>query len=204
MGSSLGVKLLEFRPLLRKETKISPEIISLELLLYTYISLIIDELYQEFSLMKAQGRTPREFGIKVREHPENIAITAKNKMRKAASTTVQVGLWGRETRHSMSKNDEKTNHKNFIIADDFLTTLFSKNNYRESDKDLKVGGEELAGELGLSYLYEPTEYEKVKKQVQKKVESGEVMQKNGFLEKEKKDLKEESDYSKIDSYLGLK
>ena len=29
MGSSLGVKLLEFRPLLRKETKISPEIISL-------------------------------------------------------------------------------------------------------------------------------------------------------------------------------
>ncbi len=113
---------------------------------YTYISLIIDELYQEFSLMKVQGRTPREFGIKVREHPENIAITAKNKMRKAASTTVQVGLWGRETRHSMFKNDEKTNHKNFIIADDFLTTLFSKNNYRESD-------------INKDYVFHDVEYE---------------------------------------------
>ncbi len=119
---------------------------------YTYISLIIDELYQEFSLMKAQGRTPRDFGIKVREHPENITITAKNKMRKAASTTVQVGLWGRETRHSMFRNNDEVNNNNFIAADEFLTTLISKNNYRESDVNKDIVFHDVEYELILEFL----------------------------------------------------
>ncbi len=87
--------------------------------------------------MKAQGRTPRDFGIKVREHPENITITAKNKMRKAASTTVQVGLWGRETRHSMFRNNDEVNNNQYYNQSDLnsmgIEVIINVNNGSELD-----------------------------------------------------------------------
>ncbi|MBI2273853.1 MAG: Z1 domain-containing protein [Bacteroidetes bacterium] len=48
---------------------------------YKYITVASEELRAEFDLMKAQRKSPAKFGIKVREHPDVLKITATNKMR---------------------------------------------------------------------------------------------------------------------------
>ena len=92
---------------------------------YTNISRIIDDLYQELEYMKLQRRTPREYGIKVREHEGSITITAKNKMRNAKTAEVRVDLWGNLSRYGMFRNDDDINSKNIDIADKFLSKLKS-------------------------------------------------------------------------------
>lgn len=96
---------------------------------YQEISTIIDELYQELNLMKIQNKTPKDFGLKVREHPDNILITAKNKMRNAASTIVRLDLWGRASKHYYIDNDDSKNTKNLYTTDKFIKELLVNNHY---------------------------------------------------------------------------
>lgn len=105
---------------------------------YQNISRIIDDLYQELEYMKSQRRTPREYGIKVREHPDNITITAKNKMRNAKTLKERVDFWGRTSRHGMFRDNDDTNNKNNNIFDKFLSLLKSKYSLTRSkdDKDI--------------------------------------------------------------------
>ena len=53
------------------------------ILYYQDITLAIDELRSEIKQMESYNLTPLHFGLKVREHPEAIRITAANKMRSA-------------------------------------------------------------------------------------------------------------------------
>jgi hypothetical protein len=62
---------------------------------YAHIAAASRELRQEFSRMAADGRTPEEFGLKVRTHPESLIITARNKMRSGRPAPRQVSLHGR-------------------------------------------------------------------------------------------------------------
>ena len=48
---------------------------------YGYIANVSNELKGEISLMERFGRTPKDFGLKVRRHPDTLMITAPNKMR---------------------------------------------------------------------------------------------------------------------------
>lgn len=50
---------------------------------YAHITLASEELRQELYRMRQEGRTPREFGLKVRAHPDSLIVTAQNKMRNA-------------------------------------------------------------------------------------------------------------------------
>lgn len=47
---------------------------------YRHIALAEVELRREFDRMKAAGLTPRRYGLRVREHPDGLLITAMNKM----------------------------------------------------------------------------------------------------------------------------
>lgn len=62
---------------------------------YSHISSAIDELRAEFRLMEQQGRSPSEFGLKVRTHPESLIVTARNKMRSGKKVIHSVSLDGR-------------------------------------------------------------------------------------------------------------
>lgn len=57
---------------------------------YEHISYATDELRNEIKVMESQGKTPREFGLKVREHPDAIRITAANKMSEATPVFVAI------------------------------------------------------------------------------------------------------------------
>lgn len=48
---------------------------------YKYITVASEELRADFEEMKRQRKSPRNFGLKVRQHPDVLKITATNKMR---------------------------------------------------------------------------------------------------------------------------
>jgi hypothetical protein len=50
---------------------------------YAHITLATDELRYEFKKMRQRNATPKEFGLKVRAHPDSLIVTAQNKMRLA-------------------------------------------------------------------------------------------------------------------------
>ncbi len=57
---------------------------------YQYIAAAMLELRQDFDYMSVIGATPAEFGLRVRQHPAELEITAANKMR--TGTEMQVSF----------------------------------------------------------------------------------------------------------------
>lgn len=48
---------------------------------YAHISGVIEELKSEFREMELANMTPKDFGLKIRSHPDSLIVTARNKMR---------------------------------------------------------------------------------------------------------------------------
>jgi hypothetical protein len=48
---------------------------------YAHISGVIEELKTEFREMELASMTPKDFGLKIRSHPDSLIVTARNKMR---------------------------------------------------------------------------------------------------------------------------
>lgn len=59
---------------------------------YGHISEATDELRAELKKMYRFGRTPKDFGLAVRAHPDSLLVTARNKMRTAAEITRIISL----------------------------------------------------------------------------------------------------------------
>lgn len=59
---------------------------------YAHITESMEMLREEFRLMAAAGATPREFGLKVRAHPDTLIVTARNKMGSSQKIVVRIGL----------------------------------------------------------------------------------------------------------------
>ncbi len=66
---------------------------------YSHIAESIEELRDELRHMEKANATPRQFGLKVRSHPDSLIVTARNKMGSGKSFAVSVGLanWFIET-----------------------------------------------------------------------------------------------------------
>lgn len=62
---------------------------------YEHISESIEELRDELMRMQRANLTPRDFGLRVRAHPDTLIVTARNKMRSAQAVPVVIGLSGR-------------------------------------------------------------------------------------------------------------
>ena len=59
---------------------------------YSHIAESIEELREELRSMERAGATPKEFGLKVRSHPDNLIVTARNKMGSGEQVRVSIGL----------------------------------------------------------------------------------------------------------------
>jgi hypothetical protein len=59
---------------------------------YEHIAKATEELREEFRAMAAVQATPKEFGLKVRSHPDTLIVTARNKMGTGKKITLQIGL----------------------------------------------------------------------------------------------------------------
>jgi len=101
---------------------------------YEHITLATDELRDEFRRMGDLNKTPKDFGLCVRSHPDSLIVTARNKMRSARSVYREIDLAGRliETSRLFTKT-EVVNHN--LQA---MSTLLKR--VKECGLDSDLGG----------------------------------------------------------------
>lgn len=88
---------------------------------YRHIALAEVELRREFDRMKAAGLTPRQYGLRVREHPGGMVVTAMNKMTNAQ--TLQLSYAGQLVQIAHFATRPATVRANFAATDRFLSAL---------------------------------------------------------------------------------
>ena len=59
---------------------------------YTHIAESIEELRDELARMQSVNATPKDFGLRVRSHPDTLVVTGRNKMGTGTSLRVLIGL----------------------------------------------------------------------------------------------------------------
>ncbi|HDL7534777.1 TPA: Z1 domain-containing protein [Yersinia enterocolitica] len=92
----------------------------------------VEELRDDLVRMEKMGLTPDQFGLKVRQSPTGIAITAANKMRAAKPLLIALDLSARHLQAYELFNNAEINHKHF----DAITSLVTILNSEFSDKRL--------------------------------------------------------------------
>jgi hypothetical protein len=102
---------------------------------YSFISSAIRELYQELELMSRREQRPKDFGLKVREHPGAMIITAKNKIGWSDTTVRSQDLWGQVQRRFRFRPDEEVNLRNLDYAKRFVSSLMDEGKKIVVDKD---------------------------------------------------------------------
>jgi hypothetical protein len=92
---------------------------------YEHVADATGELRRDFARMKRRQATPREFGLRVRTHPDTLLITARNKMATGMDVVVERGisLMGRGIESSRLYADKRRNEVNAGHIDRFLSAL---------------------------------------------------------------------------------
>ena len=85
---------------------------------YEYITESMELLREDLRQMSALNMTPSDFGLKVRTHPDNLMITARNKMGSAAQFNLEVDL----SEKMLAKAKER-NVYNKLIKQDIVAYL---------------------------------------------------------------------------------
>lgn len=93
---------------------------------YKHITESTEELREEFKIMNDHELTPRQYGLKVKNHEESLIITAKNKMRHSATATVSINYYGEliETRKILSEETKVIENLNLLKQ--FVSKLLEK------------------------------------------------------------------------------
>jgi len=89
---------------------------------YEHISLATEELRGEFKRMDDLKKTPKDFGLCVRSHPDSLIVTARNKMRSARPVFRDIDLTGRLIETTRLFLDQKMVSRNLQA----MATLFEK------------------------------------------------------------------------------
>lgn len=95
---------------------ISPEVADQ----FRFVSDVTDELREQIREMRELGKTPKDFGLMVRKHPETLAITAKKGVAEAHSMVISLSGRRIETTKIPAANgilaDNDTAVRDFLVA----------------------------------------------------------------------------------------
>ncbi|MEE2730106.1 MAG: Z1 domain-containing protein [Pseudomonadota bacterium] len=113
---------------------------------YGHIAESIEELRDEIRKMQKQNRTPRDFGLKVRSHPDSLIVTARNKMGSSKNVPVKIGLGNQFIETSILAKNPKIIEANRNVARKLVSDLgtnsydmsMPKGNYLWQKVDAKV------------------------------------------------------------------
>ena len=105
---------------------------------YTHIAESVEELRYDVYEMSKRGMTPRTFGLKVRDHPDTLLVTASNKMRSAQKRIVRADLSGRLVETHVVCTEQSLIHGNFELLKAFVEKMNSKSTPTHVDE--KVHG----------------------------------------------------------------
>lgn len=92
---------------------------------YRHVTEATAELKRDFVRMERRKATPREFGLRVRTHPDTLIITARNKMATGVDVVGErdISFMGRMIETSRLYSDRARNEENTRIIDDFIGCL---------------------------------------------------------------------------------
>ena len=96
---------------------------------YTHIAGATEELLSEFEKMDELGKTPKDFGLCVRNHPDSLLVTARNKMRSATTIIREVELNGRLIETSRLYTSEDKVNINLNLMATLIRRLSEFNSY---------------------------------------------------------------------------
>lgn len=101
---------------------------------YGYISSAADELKLDIAKMKLENQTPKNFGLKVRQDPNSLLVTARNKMKYAKLVERPISVSGRlvESPRLYADKDILRNNKAAFL--NFIDILASEGKYDASVK----------------------------------------------------------------------
>lgn len=100
---------------------------------YGYITDAVNELKDELQKMKRQNQTPEQFGLKVRQAPGSLLITARNKMRTATYVKRPITVSGRMIETPRLKGDAITIEENANLCKSFIQSISAEINYMYDD-----------------------------------------------------------------------
>jgi hypothetical protein len=91
---------------------------------YAHIADASEELRQQIKRMRRDGLSPKQFGLYVRAHPDQLLITAANKMRSAEKVRVKQNLSGRLVESYILPIEEGVNCQNEALIADYWKSGF--------------------------------------------------------------------------------
>ena len=83
---------------------------------YAHITDSIEELRDELARMQSVNATPREFGLRVRSHPDTLIVTARNKMGSGLTLRVMIGLANSFVETAILRRDRRSLELNLQSA----------------------------------------------------------------------------------------
>jgi hypothetical protein len=92
---------------------------------YAHITDASDELRREFKRMRHLNLTPKDFGLKVRAHPESLIVTARNKMRFAQTIIREISLSGKGIETTRLRSSPDVLRANFESVGRFVKGLIA-------------------------------------------------------------------------------
>ncbi|MDZ7803619.1 Z1 domain-containing protein [Thiohalophilus sp.] len=119
---------------------------------YEHIAESIEELRDELRRMEAANATPKEFGLKVRSHPDTLIVTARNKMGSGERLVVSVGLANEFVETAVLRRDRESINANHQSAKNLAMRLRSDNAAPENGE--RVRGGQLVRRIPASYVLE--------------------------------------------------
>lgn len=90
---------------------------------YAHISQATDELQEEIRKMNRLNMTPKDFGLRVRAHPDALIVTARNKMRSARTIEREISLSEKLLETAMLRSDPVSVKNNERVVEEFLQNI---------------------------------------------------------------------------------
>lgn len=106
---------------------------------YEHIAESIEELRDELVQMEIARATPREFGLKVRSHPDSLVVTARNKMGTGVTHRVRIGLANRFVETTVLHRDRLSLEGNLRAVKELVEAMISCGGGPTSGEDVPEG-----------------------------------------------------------------
>ncbi len=106
---------------------------------YGYIYDATQDLKKQVSIMKDTGLSPRDFGLKVKQSPGALIVTARSKMRNASTIKYPISVSGHLLETPRLVTSKQTLSDNSIIIEQFIDRLSTEGN-RIPESDSRTNG----------------------------------------------------------------
>lgn len=104
---------------------------------YDHVAESIEELRDELTRMQSTNATPRDFGLKVRSHPDTLVVTARNKIGTGTHHRVLIGLGERFVETAILHPDKATLETNLTAAMRLARQMRSVGHAPENGEQIK-------------------------------------------------------------------